>query len=94
MFGFNFSRVINIKNRNLPRVKLTELARRQVDASIATDYAVEMFFIEQHQEVDMSNVSLLGLRCQRLFWQSEKALTYLLNCLRRGYSEPGMYAPL
>lgn len=70
---------------------MTELARRQVNTSIATDYAVEMLFIEQHQEVDMSNVSLLGLRCQRLFWQSEKALAYLLNCLRRGYSKPGMW---
>ena len=56
MFGFNFPRALN-KKRNLPRVRLTELTRRHVDSTVAVDNVVEMFFIEQHQNHDMSNVS-------------------------------------
>ena len=91
MFGFNFPRVIHTNERNLPRVRVTELSRRQSNSSVVMDLGFEMFFIEQHREVEMSYVSLLGLRCQRLLWQSEKSLALLLNYLRCSYTSPGIY---
>lgn len=89
MFGFNFPRGIAERDRNLPRFRVTELARSQQNSGIVSEYRAEMLFIDKYHDVDNSAVSLLGLRCQRLFWHAEVSLTMLLNYLRRSYVRPG-----
>ena len=75
--------------RNLPRVGVTELSRRQFNSTVLRNFSAEVFFVESHRDVVNSTLTLMGLRCQRLFMQGEKILTVLLNMVRSTYGQSG-----
>ena len=89
MFGFTFIRGIYERDQNLPRVRTTKLAERQINSSLVTVNTTELFFIESHQKLENSSVVLLGLRSQRLFRDGEKSLAVLLNLMRSNYGGSG-----
>ena len=89
MFGFTFLRGTYGKDQNLPRVRTTTLIERQVNSCLMTVNNVEMFFIETHRKVELSNIVLLGMRSQRLFRDGERSLAVLLNMIRSNYGQPG-----
>ena len=86
-----FARIFQVNDveRNLPRIRVTHLASRQIGSSLTDEYSAEMFFIEKHRGVENSHLTLLGLRTQRLFWCGERALACLLNMFRSQYSSNG-----
>lgn len=81
MFGFNFLRGVHGRDQNLPRIRVTQLAQRQVNSCLVEMNSFEMFFIETHRKVENTSVVLLGLRSQRLFRDGEKSLA-VLHCAK------------
>ena len=75
--------------RNLPRVLVRELHSSLVDATSYKAMQVEILFIDQ-QVVEKSAITLMGLRSQRLFWQSEKAFANLLNMIYSNHHVSGI----
>ena len=94
MFDFAFLRRMSRRERNLPRLRVTTVENRQMNTCLATTNVVEMFFLDSHAYVDNSNLSLLGLRSQRLFRDGETSIAVLMNFLRSQYSSPGNLALL
>ena len=87
MFGFDqhLSNLIRAKKRNLPRVLVRELSSRLVGSTICKEFRAEIFFIDQHRSLEKSALTLMGLRSQRLFWESECAFANLLNLIHSNY---------
>ena len=87
MFGFDqhLSNLIRTKKRNLPRVLVRELSSRLVGSTICQEFRAELFFIDQHRSLERSALTLMGLRSQRLFWESECAFANFLNLVRSNY---------
>ena len=87
MFGFDqhLSNLIRTKKRNLPRVLVRELSSRLVGSTICQEFRAELFFIDQHRSLERSALTLMGLRSQRLFWESECAFANFLNLIRSNY---------
>ena len=75
--------------RNLPRVRVTELTRRQFNSTVIQEFSAGIFFVESHPDVTNSAVTLMGLRSQRLFMQGERVLAMLLNMMRSTYGRSG-----
>ena len=90
---FGFSNHINSlmteSQRNLPRVRVTELTKRQFNSTIVQEFSAGVFFVESHPDVTNSTVTLMGLRSQRLFMQGERVLAILLNMVRSAYGQSG-----
>ena len=90
MFGFNFLRGVHGRDQNLPRIRVSQLAQKQINSCLVEVNSFEMFFIETQHKVDNSSVVLLGMRSQRLFRDGEKSLAVLLNAIRSNYGCSGV----
>ena len=77
--------------RNLPRVRVTELNRRQNGSNEVQEMSAEIFFIDSYPDIPDSSVTLMGLRSQRLFMQGERVLAILLNMVRSTYGKQGIF---
>lgn len=90
----HLSGILCDKKRNLPRVVVRELTRKMVGSTVYQGMQAELFFIEQHRTLEKSAVTLMGLRSQRLFWESERAFANLMNFIHSCSGvNTGMYIP-
>jgi len=91
VFGFFGTSGITGQRQNLPRVRIAELSSRQFDSTIVQEFSTKVFFIGSHPEIENNAVSMMGLRCRRLFMEGERVLAIVLNLMRSSYGKTGIF---
>ena len=90
VFGFFGSSAVSGQRQNLPRVRVAELSSRQFNSTTVQEFSTAVFFIGSHPDIENNSVSLMGLRCRRLFMEGERVLAMLLNLMRASYGNSGI----